>query len=508
MALLLPNYKNALFDDIVKSITSNSSYYYVAAANPIAWVDDVPAESNTSYYRASYPNWTMLFGKKLANTDVAAMISKTIWASNTAYDRFDDQVNLANSSYYVIVNPTTIGGDYTVFKCIDNANGAVSTDKPDQIQAETFEKSDGYMWRYIASITTAQMTKFGTTDYAPVFPNTAIVTSALLNSTVDVVLVTNSGSGYSSYHDGIIRGVSNSTVLQIESTASNFPDFYTNNAIYVYNSEGDTSGQLFKVDSFFITGNTKYVSLNAAANTSLITSGVTQYKISPRIAFDTDGTDPVAYSVVNSQSNTIDHIVVVESGQNISRATATVVSNSSFGTGATVRPIVPPPGGHGSNPIAELNIKGIGIGVTFSNSESNTIPTNVPYNKICLIKDPYAMYANGAKSTAFTSAAFSQVLKANVTPNTVFTVGQSVTGETSGAIGVVAFSNSSTLYLAGDKLFISGETVSGNGLSANISITTRGSIYQQEVSPLYMQNTDNITRSNTQAETFKIVIEL
>jgi len=81
---------------------------------------------------------------------------------------------------------------------------------------------------------------------------------------------------------------------------------------------------------------------------------------------------------------------------------------------------------------------------------------------------------------------------------------------TSNAHGTVAFSNGSHIWLTGDKFFSNSEFIlSANGLvSAQISINTKGDLYAKDIEPLYIQNIDNVTRSNTQTESYKIVIEI
>jgi hypothetical protein len=64
--------------------------------------------------------------------------------------------------------------------------------------------------------------------------------------------------------------------------------------------------------------------------------------------------------------------------------------------------------------------------------------------------------------------------------------------------------------LTGDKYFSNNEKiVSSSGLVfANISINTFGDIYTKDLSPIYIQNISNVTRSSTQAESFKLIIKI
>ena len=75
-----------------------------------------------------------------------------------------------SSNYYVICEPASIGGAYHVYKCIDNANGSVSSVDPSSIgtptQATTFQTGDNYKWRYITSISSQNYSNFSTENYA------------------------------------------------------------------------------------------------------------------------------------------------------------------------------------------------------------------------------------------------------------------------------------------------------------------------------------------------------
>ena len=68
----------------------------------------------------------------------------------------------------------------------------------------------------------------------------------------------------------------------------------------------------------------------------------------------------------------------------------------------------------------------------------------------------------------------------------------------------------SPIFIAGDKSFIDGEGVANSGgvLAANITINTLGSIYATDIKPLYVQNINNVNRSDTQTESFKLVIQI
>jgi hypothetical protein len=508
--VLLPAYKKALIDELFDNIRSNTSFYYAFAANPVPYSGLTPNTSLDDYSAKFENDWLMLFGKRLSTANFAPLIQNNLWVSNTVYLRYDnsDSDLYSNNMYYAISSPQYDGGTYNIYKCLDNANGAPSTVKPTEVQSTSFYTSDGYLWRYITSIPYRLYKMFSTNDYAPLYANTITSIYANQYSGVEKVVIVDAGTGYSAYHDGTILSA-NSTVLQIGNDASIQSGYYTDSAIYIYNVTATTS-QIFRVSDYVANSVGKWIYIDGEANTTNILPEATQYHISPRVQFITDGgTKPVAYTNINPYNNSIADVVMLDIGADISWANTTI--HALVGSSANVYSIVPPPGGHGADVLSELNVKAIGVNFHFANTEGGTIPTRPQYNKIGLLKNPYGLHANGAKSnTQYTSNTFSQILEADLSSPVQFQLGDRVYGNTSNAFGVVAFANTTKLYLTGDKTFANGEYVfSSNGvLNSEMTITTKGDIYAKDISPLYVQNINNVNRSNNQTESFKLIIHI
>lgn len=507
MGIILPNFKKAILEEIKNNITSNTSQYYAFASNPVS----TPTVSNNTFDDYSLvhdTNSKVLFGKKITNNNIVPVIKNITWTTNTAYTRYDNTKDISNSNFYVLTTPSEVGGYYHVYKCIDNANGGYSTVKPDLIEESSFIKSDGYIWKYMYSISTANYNKFATSDFIPVYANANMKESAYNYSGVEVINISNGGLGYSSYHDGTILSVVNSSVIQISNNASVDNDFYSYNSIYMYNETATTS-QLKTITSYVSNTSGKWITLDSPANTTNIIPSTTQYYIRPRIVFDTDGNRaPSAYCNINTTSNSILSVVILDPGYGISRANVSIVSNG--GLGANLYCIVPPAGGHSSNPENELNMKGMSIYFEFNGYEGNTISTNLLYNRIGLLKDPCILYSNNTKGSVYSDPTFSQILTANVSPSAVFDIGDTVTGNTSNAKGIVTYSNSTVIHLVGDKYFSDGEyIISSNGsLSTIITINTLGDIYMKDQIPLYVRNISDVSRANAQSEAFRLIIQV
>jgi hypothetical protein len=521
MGKLLPGFRKALLDEIQSGITTNTAHYYAFAGSYVpnsAWaaISSYALPQTADDYSAVFSSdWKMLFGKKIEANTVFSMATRYDWAANTVYQFYDDRLDLSNSNFYVVTSPVSGSGYFQVYKCIDApANGAASTIQPDLVQSLSFTKSDGYTWRYITSIDYVTFGKYATTKYFPITSNTTTQAAANSYTGIEKVIVTQSGSGYQTYHTGTISSVPDPYTIQISSNAASIDNFYTNNSIYIYDNG---TAQLKNITAYRSTlGVGNFITVDTAVNTQQITAGSTSYRISPQVYFDTDATSkPKAYTTINAVSNSILGVVIVEPGAGANWANAKIISNTAYGSGASLRAIAPPPGGHASNPTTELQAEGIGFSFTFANTETNKIPVNVSYNKIGIIRNPKLLLQNGtgsANNTGYLGTnAFSQVLMGNITPTgVVFTVGDNVKGANSKASGQVVFSNSTVLYLTGDKYFSNNETVvSSDGTkSTALTINTYGDIFVDDVYPLYVQNIDNVTRSNTQSETFKLIIQV
>lgn len=123
------------------------------------------------------------------------------------------------------------------------------------------------------------------------------------------------------------------------------------------------------------------------------------------IVIEGDGEDANAFPVRNVTTNTISSIVIDNRGIGYSRARAVLYSAS--GNGSTLRTIVSPPAGHGSDPISELGGSYLLINVRLKNSEDNTIITTNDFRQIALIEEPIEFSTSNTASRSV----FSQVKK-------------------------------------------------------------------------------------------------
>ena len=182
------------------SETSNTVMYLFVGKNN-AWTNDnSPPTPVNSTANVEYTPWRDMYAvKRITTSDVTHAIPRYDWTSGTVYDQYDDQdTNLIESDDFYVMTE-----DYNVYKCLFNASAAASTTKPTGVSTSPFTAADGYIWKYMYTVTTAKALKFLTNDYIPVQTLASDggedqwdVQTAAVDGGIHVVKVTAGGSGY------------------------------------------------------------------------------------------------------------------------------------------------------------------------------------------------------------------------------------------------------------------------------------------------------------------------
>ncbi len=206
------------FIDDVKSDENN---YYVFTAKSTPWPDDNnPPTANqaiSNYDHNVYNN--ILYGKEVTNNDIILMVPRYNWTNNTSYPAYDkDDSDIFNKQFFVY-NSSNRG----VYKVLESGSGN-SVVLPSIVSTSSFKTSDGYVWKYMYTVGTTELSKFGSNNYIPVTSNSS-VTSAAIPGTIDTIKVDNGGTGWAAYNIGTLQNVVNSSVITISSNSSTNTNF-------------------------------------------------------------------------------------------------------------------------------------------------------------------------------------------------------------------------------------------------------------------------------------------
>lgn len=369
--------------------TSNSYYLYTGRYYPATNTELI--DSVTDSFDEAYNN--MLQAKIISDANV--VIRNIPYATGTVYDVYEDDVDLDTKDYYAIVNASSY---YHIFKCLDNNHGASSTVTPlisdiTGANTQSYQTSDGYVWKYMYTVTNTLANKFKSSDYFPLVPNTDVSDTAVAGS-IDSIRVIDGGRRYDNYVVGTFKTTDikingNSQLYAVSnSIAATVNGFYTGCMLYI--SSGSALGEHRTIVDYISNSNGNFIVLDSQLSGP--TNG-TGYQIYPTVEIVGSGTETinaVARALVNSvASNSVYKVEIIERGANYTHYTANVIANSVVDfVSATLKPIISPPGGHGSNAAKELQASTVALYVPLQNTESNTIIADSKYSQIGIIKNP------------------------------------------------------------------------------------------------------------------------
>ena len=172
--------------------TSNSYYITVNLANPTAvgfgrttnWNTSPPSPLDSISSNA-HSGDVSLYGKKVSSANIRRIIRRIDWVAGTRYEMYRDDYSIqnpspqTNASRLYDANYYVMNSDFRVYICIENGSdgdtpkGNVSQDEPtftDLEPSRAGDSGDGYIWKYLFTISPSDIIKFDSTEYITV-PN-------------------------------------------------------------------------------------------------------------------------------------------------------------------------------------------------------------------------------------------------------------------------------------------------------------------------------------------------
>lgn len=500
------------------AIADATSYLYLFIAKIHPYADETSVPAITDHVGlVDYDVWRDMIGlKRILPGAVSHGAARHNWSNNNLYAQYDHTHTALYSNNYFVLSSAN-----NVYKCLFNNGGANSTVQPTGTATTILNTADGYRWKFMYNISSTDVNAFVSTNYIPVKTLAADDSSvqwdiqqAAVNGAIQVVDVTTGGSGYLSTGNTAIDAiVSNNNLvvsgtathtLTLKSNASGTDDVYNGSVIRITGGLG--IGQVREIVDYV--GSTRKATVN---NAFTVTPNTTSdYVITPKVTITGDGSGATAYS--NVVAGAISYVNMIAVGSNYSTATVTISANSSHGTGAVGKAMIPPHGGHGNDPINELNGKNLIFNTTLQRSEANSLPIVNDYRRFGLVIDP--KYQNGVSATATRLTQTTRLTLTSVSASGRFTEDTTVTGATSGATGaVVRFANTNAgnttgvLHLTNTSAtaFTNGEAVSSSGANGVVSANTKPDLKPFTGKVLYIENRQAISRAKDQDEDFKLV---
>tara|TARA_B100000029_G_scaffold481777_1_gene531096 strand:+ start:1037 stop:2818 length:1782 start_codon:yes stop_codon:yes gene_type:complete len=403
-----------------------------------------------------------------------------------------------------IINKTSNGDFKVEFTAApENAVG----DSQDFVSGETLIGQTSNQYGTLVSFTSAANNLTYSVSAGNVkFSNSEVVLGSSSNARATI---SNTPTSTYEFDTGIFASVTNSTVMQLSTSANNSVDgLYVNSTVFVVNNAGQgEQTTITQYDSAL-----RQITVDPAFTITPTT--VSGYEVAPSITINGDGTAFKGRTRGNV-SHGITEVTVTEKGSKYTVANPSIFANSSYGTGANSEVIIGPVGGHGKNAIEELGGNRVMVDSRISGNESGRFTTSNDFRQVGLLRDPL--------QTANTLAFFTESLSDQSTTLSIGGVagsfqadekvytGTSLANSTANGV-VVDFLNNNTLRINEVKgTFQDSNVVTGANTSSTGTISANG-VTQPGMKPysgdvLYIENREKITRLQNQVEDFKIVLE-
>lgn len=482
--------------------------------------------------------WEGMLGCKKVNQIYGSLVvPRHDWDSsgNTVYKPFDDrdadlfnhptadEISAANLGGYVAGSLYVITDEFHVFKCLSNNNGAKSTDKPTKPLASPYiftSTVDGYSWKYMTTITPAQVVRFLTDRWIPVVTLSEddgstqwlVQQDALtVSGAIESFLIDNTGSGYEYVHSGTLVS-STATEGILEVGASTTDDVYVGSEIHIVNGTG--AGEIREITDY--DSATRTITVDA----SWSVDATSEYEILPKLVIVGNGTGASAKPVVETAAGPNQYkivgITIINGGSGYTFADVNISGGG--GSAADVRAVLAGPQGHGSDIEKELGGFFAMVNTRLQYNEgAGDFPISNDYRQIGLIRD--LKNFDGSLASAETRIATKQIelsgISGSFSPDDQIvgisgsdTATAKVVDYVAGTPGTGTLTYFQDLETGIDP-FLEGMDVSGPSGSGTIIV---GGLTDEEIKKfdgeiLYIENRRPVLRAPDQIEDIKAIVE-
>ena len=395
--------------------------------------------------------------------DCSFVVPRYNWSSGAIYNAYDDDfASIPTNTYYVLTE------DNQVYICLQqskNAGGTAqaSTVKPTGTTTKAFKTSDGYVWKYMFTLTASRANKFLSANFLPV---EKILDSANVNT---------------------LTGTTTLSALEI---------------LQAKVQDSAVPGQIINVQ---------------------MTNGGTGYTSTPSVTIVGNGANAAATATVSGGAVTkIDLDSRADSGLTFGQGFtfASAIISGGGGNGAAARVILGPDSGIGSDPRNELLSSSIMFNTKPSGIEDSNFVVNQDFRQVMLIRDPKVVIDSALTAASGKALNFLQVT--SVSDAAAFNLDTIITGGTSTAKAHINEIDSDRVFIHQSeetlfKPFQEGEAISGGGNSANLVAVgvdadsdafTRDDVLNTSGEILYIENRAPVVRASNQTEDIKIVVTL
>ena len=188
-ALVTDQFRILNASNFVESFSDEKNSYYITVGlpNPTivgygrsnTWNTNPPAPIDNLDYN-SHSGDVAMFGRRVTGSNVRRLVRRIDYVQGNRYEMYRNDYSilnpapLTNASRLYDANYYVMNSDYRVYICIDNGASAANTagnfsqDEPTFIDLEPSragESGDGYIWKYLFTVSPSDIIKFDSTEY-------------------------------------------------------------------------------------------------------------------------------------------------------------------------------------------------------------------------------------------------------------------------------------------------------------------------------------------------------
>ena len=526
-AIVSSNFRVLNANNFKEDVTDSS--VYVAIGKSDVWslttsdtTDGTPTTPQDQLDQLGETRQNLMGMKKVTGSDLSNVIPRYTWTSGNSYYAWDsDDASIFDKAFYIVTS------EFKVYKCIKAGGGASSVQPTQTLTAPTAE-SDGYTWKYMYTIGVADSTKFLTNSYMPVKTISLSAEGVVAATTSSSTTVTLTASNLDILVGMTVSGSNISGTPTVSARSGNVLTLSTSQTLtsadiltFVFANDAAAEANLTEADF------AQYLNQKASRDSSTaagierieVTAGGTGYTSAPTVTITGDGSGATATATV--AGNVVTSITVTGKGTNYSVADITISGGG--GSDATARAVLAPKQGHGVDPVSELGGFFTSLNVQLDGADGNgDITVGNDFRQISLIKNPRVYNATplaGAIASADTLKATNYLDFDSGVTVTDYSVDELLVGQTSGAQAYVVEIDSSNGYIhyhQNDKTgyadFTDGEDITGQTSNTTGALESSNAVGNPEVDRmsgdiLFLENRDPISRTTTQIEDIKVILE-
>jgi hypothetical protein len=441
-AIITSQFRLDMAKHLIADVIASSYYLFIGRSEP--WADeqlaDTPYDNDYSTHFDAHQKMQSM--KLIAEADVSHASVRNQWISGSPYDEYDDRdagLESTERKYFIITD------NNNVYICLKSGPGG-SIYSPDVLSISSgiinFTEGnyvDGYIWKYLFTLSTNVATKFLTAAFIPV-----------------MYLNTDPGSG------------SDQNQWDVQQNA--------------------VDGAIYNIK---------------------VTNGGSGYTAAPTVTVYGNGTEDVV-ATATLTGDTVTGVTISDYGEGFTAANV-VFSGGGNGSGATARAVLGPKGGFGADPRNELRSHYVAINSRLQYAEGDDFIVGNEFRQIGIIKDPISGTAVAIDDT------YSALKYLTVAEGGTFENDDVIFGSVSQAKalvddyhvdGIIRYHQTEDTgfrsFTIEDKINV----VDGEGTAKQCLTVNNAEIKKYSGDVLFLENRTKVTRSDTQIETIKLVLEL